>query len=52
MCQGNIKIKVSKTDRMQFPSENLQVDPYWNDLYNPPKRQAQPSAVQLRLLRG
>lgn len=31
------KVKVSATDLQHFPLESLQVNPYWDDLYNPKK---------------
>jgi hypothetical protein len=29
------KIGVSKDEISNFPVNEMQVDPYWNDLYNP-----------------
>lgn len=30
------KVKVPKVDLKSFLVESLEIDPYWNDLYNPP----------------
>lgn len=31
------KVDVSKDEINNFPVNEMQVDPYWNDLYNPSK---------------
>jgi len=36
--RNNERIKVSKVDLKTFVLENLTIDPYWDDLYNPPKK--------------
>lgn len=33
------KLKVDIVDISHFPMESLKIDPYWNDLYNPPQQQ-------------
>ena len=35
----NQNLKVDPNDIKRFPMESLVVDPYWNDLYNPPPQQ-------------
>ena len=33
------KVKIPKVDLKSFLVESLEIDPYWNDLYNPlPKK--------------
>lgn len=32
------RIKISKIDLKTFVLESLTIDPYWDDLYNPPKK--------------
>ena len=31
-----MKVRVSKCDVENFTIENMQIDPYWDDLYNAP----------------
>lgn len=33
------KVKISQVDLKSFLLESLVVDPYWADLYNPPKKE-------------
>lgn len=37
MKQKNPKVKIDKIDLKTFLVESLEIDPYWRDLYNPPK---------------
>ena len=32
------KVKIPKVDLKSFLVESLEIDPYWNDLYNPPPK--------------
>ena len=32
------KIKITEVDMYSFTIEQLVIDPYWEDLYNPPKK--------------
>ena len=32
------KVKIPKVDITEFPYENLKIDDFWDDLYNPPKK--------------
>ena len=33
------KVKIDPIDLQSFLYEELEVDPYWDDLYNPPQRE-------------
>ena len=35
MSKKSNKIKINNVDLQSFLYENLEVDPYWDDLYNP-----------------
>jgi hypothetical protein len=32
------KVKIPMVDLKTFLAESLEIDPYWNDLYNPPPK--------------
>lgn len=32
------KVKIPNVDLKSFLVESLEIDPYWNDLYNPPPK--------------
>ena len=32
------KVKISDVDLKEFLYEQLEIDPYWDDLYNPPEK--------------
>ena len=32
------KVKIPEIDLKEFLYEQLEVDPYWDDLYNPPEK--------------
>ena len=39
MMKRNPKVKVDKVDLKTFLYEQLTVDPFWDDVYNPPQRE-------------
>jgi hypothetical protein len=38
MKQRNPKVKIDQIDLKSFTPEQLTVDPFWMDLYNPPEK--------------
>lgn len=45
---SNTKFKISPIERDFFPAEKLKVDPYWDDLYNPPQRKKKDTCKRIK----
>ena len=38
MKQRNPKVKIDNIDLKSFSPDQLSIDPFWHDLYNPPEK--------------